>query len=99
MTVKELFDFVTDPTVHETNIDEYLDRAMEIASTRTFDNDEKVNEEVGFRFFFSFSFSTIQVLNLLCIMIRCLSIRTYHSRWTKWLISSAIFDVPNKAIL
>jgi RIO kinase 1 len=34
MTVKELFDFVTDPTVNESNMDEYLDKSMKIASNR-----------------------------------------------------------------
>ena len=34
MTVKELFDFVTDPTVNETNMDEYLEKSMKIASNR-----------------------------------------------------------------
>jgi RIO kinase 1 len=47
MTVKELFDFVTDPTVNDDNINDYLDRAMKIASTRTLDNAEKVNDEVS----------------------------------------------------
>ena len=34
MTIKELFDFVTDVTITDKNIDEYLDRAMEIACNR-----------------------------------------------------------------
>jgi RIO kinase 1 len=34
MTVKELFDFVTDPTVNESNMDEYLEKSMKIASNR-----------------------------------------------------------------
>lgn len=49
MTVKELFDFITDPTVNEENMDEYL----EIISERIADRDideltamEKVEEEV-----------------------------------------------------
>ncbi len=46
MTVKELFDFVTDPTVRDENIDDYLDKSMKIASTRTFDNEETVKDEV-----------------------------------------------------
>lgn len=48
MTVKELFDFVTDPTVNDENIDDYLDRAMKIASNRVINDREKVNDEVCF---------------------------------------------------
>jgi hypothetical protein len=51
MTVKELFDFVTDPTVNDTNIDDYLDRSMKIAITRVFSNTEKVDDEVSLFFF------------------------------------------------
>ena len=47
MTVKELFDFVTDPTVNDSNIDDYLNKSMKIAITRVFCNAEKVNDEVG----------------------------------------------------
>ena len=34
MTVKELFDFITDPTITEENIDDYLEKAQEKAATR-----------------------------------------------------------------
>ena len=34
MTVRELFDFVTDVGITKKNIDAYLDRAMEIACQR-----------------------------------------------------------------
>ncbi|XP_064409494.1 serine/threonine-protein kinase RIO1 [Latimeria chalumnae] len=49
MTVKELFGFVTDPSITKENIDDYLEKAMEIASQRTEDersNQDKVDEEV-----------------------------------------------------
>ncbi|GLH03723.1 Serine/threonine-protein kinase RIO1 [Gryllus bimaculatus] len=49
MTVKELFDFITDPTVTETNMEEYLDRVSEIAAVRTIEErtaQELIDEEV-----------------------------------------------------
>lgn len=47
MTVKELFDFVTDPTVNESNMDEYLEKAMLVTSNREeFTEKEKVDDEV-----------------------------------------------------
>ncbi|CAD5114704.1 DgyrCDS3747 [Dimorphilus gyrociliatus] len=49
MTVRELFDFVTDPNISNENIDEYIERAMEISESRTVDDvsaQEKVDEEV-----------------------------------------------------
>ena len=46
MTVKELFDFVTDPTIREANIDEYLEKAMQISSNRALQENEKVDDEV-----------------------------------------------------
>lgn len=49
MTVRELFDFVTDPNISQDNIDEYLERAMKIAENRTVEDvsaQEKVDEEV-----------------------------------------------------
>ena len=49
MTVKELFDFVTDPTVNEHNMDDYLDKSMELASNReNITEKQKVDDEVGF---------------------------------------------------
>lgn len=36
MTVKELFDFITDPTITEENIDDYLQRAQEKATSRSY---------------------------------------------------------------
>ncbi len=48
MTVKELFDFVTDPTVDETNMDDYLEKSMEIASTRgVLTGNDKTEDQVG----------------------------------------------------
>ncbi|XP_030066802.1 serine/threonine-protein kinase RIO1-like isoform X2 [Microcaecilia unicolor] len=49
MTVRELFDFVTDPSVTEDNLDDYLQKAMEIAAQRTEEersNQDSVDEEV-----------------------------------------------------
>ncbi|XP_077991250.1 serine/threonine-protein kinase RIO1-like [Glandiceps talaboti] len=42
MTMRELFEFVTDTNIHDDNIDEYLTKAMEIATTRT---DEELDEQ------------------------------------------------------
>ena len=50
MTVKELFDFVTDPTIDDGNIGAYLDRAMELSSQRSADDmteEQKVDEQVS----------------------------------------------------
>jgi RIO kinase 1 len=48
MTIKELFDFITDPTVTESNMDDYLRKAMEIASNRVnMTEKEKVDDEVS----------------------------------------------------
>merc|ERR1719494_1763739 len=49
MTVKELFNFVTDPLINDDNIEEYLTRAQEICSQRTEDEitqQERNDEEV-----------------------------------------------------
>ncbi|XP_073682216.1 serine/threonine-protein kinase RIO1-like [Garra rufa] len=49
MTVRELFEFITDPSITSDNINQYLDKAMEIASERTAEersNQGKVDEEV-----------------------------------------------------
>ncbi|XP_060729967.1 serine/threonine-protein kinase RIO1 [Tachysurus vachellii] len=49
MTVRELFEFVTDPSITTTNINQYLEKAMEIASDRTAEersNQDSVNDEV-----------------------------------------------------
>ena len=49
MTLKELFDFVTDPTVNELNMDDYLEKSMELTSTRSeITETEKVDDEVNF---------------------------------------------------
>ena len=51
LTVKELFDFVTDATITEDNIDLYLEKAMTLASQRTTEDiteQQKVDEEVRF---------------------------------------------------
>ncbi|OXB54181.1 hypothetical protein ASZ78_015112 [Callipepla squamata] len=49
MTVRELFEFITDPSITSENIDDYLAKAMEIASKRTEEersSQDKVDEEI-----------------------------------------------------
>uniref|UniRef100_A0A3Q1HPW0 Serine/threonine-protein kinase RIO1 n=1 Tax=Anabas testudineus TaxID=64144 RepID=A0A3Q1HPW0_ANATE len=49
MTVRELFDFITDPSITCNNIDQYLDKAMVIAAERTSEqrsDQDRVDEEV-----------------------------------------------------
>ena len=49
MTVRELFDFVTDPSISDDNVDEYLERAQVIAANRGVQEEtpeETVKEEV-----------------------------------------------------
>ncbi|KAG9465225.1 hypothetical protein GDO78_018656 [Eleutherodactylus coqui] len=49
MTVRELFEFVTDPSINQDNMDAYLEKATEIAAQRTEEersNQDKVDEEV-----------------------------------------------------
>ncbi|XP_054982443.1 serine/threonine-protein kinase RIO1 [Sorex araneus] len=49
MTVRELFEFVTDPSITEANMDAYLSQAMEIAARRTQEersSQDHVDEEV-----------------------------------------------------
>ena len=55
LTVKELFDFVTDVTITADNLDEYLDHCMEITSNRTVDDvteQDKIDEAVNKCFVF-----------------------------------------------
>uniref|UniRef100_A0A8C9WJM4 Serine/threonine-protein kinase RIO1 n=1 Tax=Scleropages formosus TaxID=113540 RepID=A0A8C9WJM4_SCLFO len=50
MTVRELFEFVTDPSITSDNIDSYMEKAMQIAADRTVEersNQDKVDEEVN----------------------------------------------------
>jgi len=50
MTVRELFDFVTDVSINDSNIEAYLDEAMRITASRSpedTDGQEKIDEEVG----------------------------------------------------
>ncbi|XP_005112900.2 serine/threonine-protein kinase RIO1 [Aplysia californica] len=54
MTIKELFEFVTDSSITEGNIDAYLDAAMEVAAQRSLaevSEQEKIDEEVFKRAF------------------------------------------------
>jgi RIO kinase 1 len=49
MTVKELFDFITDPTITDSNRDAYLDKMSERAAARTLEEvsaQEQIDEEV-----------------------------------------------------
>ncbi|XP_038627523.1 serine/threonine-protein kinase RIO1 [Tachyglossus aculeatus] len=49
MTVRELFEFVTDPSITEDNLDAYLSKAMEVAAHRTEEersSQDYVDEEV-----------------------------------------------------
>lgn len=49
LTVKELFDFVTDVSINADNLDDYLDRLMDVASNRSLQDltaQEKIDEEV-----------------------------------------------------
>uniref|UniRef100_A0A3Q2Q139 Serine/threonine-protein kinase RIO1 n=1 Tax=Fundulus heteroclitus TaxID=8078 RepID=A0A3Q2Q139_FUNHE len=49
MTVRELFDFITDPSITSRNIEQYLDKAMVIAAERTAEqrsDQDRVDEEV-----------------------------------------------------
>ncbi|XP_070701015.1 serine/threonine-protein kinase RIO1 [Pempheris klunzingeri] len=49
MTVRELFDFITDPSITCSNIDQYLQKAMVIAAERTSEqrsDQDRVEEEV-----------------------------------------------------
>uniref|UniRef100_A0AAY4A1G1 Serine/threonine-protein kinase RIO1 n=1 Tax=Denticeps clupeoides TaxID=299321 RepID=A0AAY4A1G1_9TELE len=49
MTMRELFEFITDPSITSDNINQYLEKAMEIASERTPEersNQDKVDEAV-----------------------------------------------------
>jgi len=49
MTVKELFDFITDPTITDNNRDAYLDKMSETAAARTLEEvtaQEQIDEEV-----------------------------------------------------
>ncbi|NP_001116165.1 RIO kinase 1 L homeolog isoform X1 [Xenopus laevis] len=49
MTVRELFEFITDPSITKDNMDAYLEKIMEIAAERTEEersSQDKVDEEV-----------------------------------------------------
>ncbi|XP_052774418.1 serine/threonine-protein kinase RIO1-like [Mya arenaria] len=49
LTVKELFDFVTDVTITADNLDDYLDQCMQMTSNRNIDDvteQDKIDEEV-----------------------------------------------------
>lgn len=46
MTVRELFDFVTDPSITDENVNEYLDKAQEIAANRSDEVSDQLEEEV-----------------------------------------------------
>ncbi|KPM06120.1 RIO kinase 1-like protein [Sarcoptes scabiei] len=50
MNTKELFDFITDPNINDSNIDRYLEKAQKLAEDRQLkrsdSNSNKVDEEV-----------------------------------------------------
>ncbi|XP_075224916.1 RIO kinase 1 [Lycorma delicatula] len=47
MTVKELFDFITDPTINEKNMDAYLEKVSErVVEAEPLSNEQQVEEEV-----------------------------------------------------
>jgi RIO kinase 1 len=49
MTVRELFDFITDPTITDSNRDAYLDKMSERTAARTLEEvsvQEQIDEEV-----------------------------------------------------
>lgn len=46
MTVKQLFDFITDPTINEANMEEYLSVLSEKAANVQMTEEQKVDEEV-----------------------------------------------------
>lgn len=49
MTVKELFDFITDPSITEENMEEYLDKVSDSISNRSYEDmtaQEQIEEEV-----------------------------------------------------
>ncbi|XP_070556591.1 serine/threonine-protein kinase RIO1-like [Ptychodera flava] len=48
MTMRELFEFITDPSIHEDNIEQYLEKVMEIAVNRTEEElaQQKIEEQV-----------------------------------------------------
>ena len=55
MTIKEFFDFVTDPTVKESNMDEYLQLAMDKACNRDeITETEKVDDQVRINVYLNF---------------------------------------------
>lgn len=46
MSVKQLFDFVTDPAIKQSNMDEYLERAAERATLAAPTDEELMEDEV-----------------------------------------------------
>lgn len=49
MSVKTLFDFITDPTVTEENMDDYLDKVSRMVNEEPSDNPENEIEEQVFK--------------------------------------------------
>lgn len=46
MTVKQLFDFITDPNITEKNMEEYLDKAAELATSKELTAQDLLDDEV-----------------------------------------------------
>lgn len=46
MTVKDLFNFITDPTINEKNMDAYLEKVLErLLAAEPLNNEQQVEEE------------------------------------------------------
>lgn len=85
MTVRELFEFVTDSNITEDNIEAYLEESMKVAAERSMEDvteQEKVDEEVRLCWNFVTTIRLQYVLLLsaschsfvLCLCLYCCSI-------------------------
>lgn len=60
MTVKELFDFITDPTINESNMEEYLDKLMSWAAQRpALSNEEQKEDEIFKRSYIPYTMNEV----------------------------------------
>jgi len=101
MTVKELFTFITDTSITDSNLDEYLDKAMSLSADRTVDdNDDIVYTEVRIAYTHfivcelvisskAFSFTAPTVWNNLSLSTR--SAVTFDS--FKFLLKTELFGI------
>lgn len=69
MPVKALFDFITDPTVNEKNINEYLDKMSKIMEDKPVDIDpeQQIEEEVFKNAYIPQRLAEVKQLLKLCI--------------------------------